>query len=56
MNANNFYNSMMSDVRSINMSQRVRVQAENGVRMSAAFVEALAGIATYVGFGSKKPA
>ena len=56
MNANNLCNSMLSDVRSINMSDRVRVQAENGVRMLAAFVEALAGIASYVGFSSKKPA
>ena len=56
MNAKNLYNSMLSDVRSINMSQRVRAQAENGVRMSAAFVEVLAGFASYVGFGSKKAA
>ena len=50
MNANNFCNSMLRDLRAIQMSERTRAQAENGVRRSAAFVEALAGMASYVGF------
>ena len=54
MDAKTFCNSMLRDLRAIKMSDRVRVQAESGVRASAAIVEALLGMASYVGFRAKQ--
>ena len=45
--------SVLRGLRGIQMSDRDRARAENGVRKSAAIVELLLGVAGYMGFRSK---
>ena len=48
MTNKDFYTSMMRDLGGIAMSERVRSQAEHGIRKSAVIIELLAGVASYV--------
>ena len=54
MNRDGFYHSMLQDMRGINMSERERARAEDGVRKSAALVNLLVGMAGFVGVGEKQ--
>lgn len=51
MKADPFYSNIIAVLRNVNMTERQRARAEDGVRKSAAIVEALAGMA---GFGTRK--
>ena len=54
MNSDGFYHSMLRDIRGINMNERDRARAEDGVRKSAALVDFLMGMAGIVGVGEKQ--
>jgi hypothetical protein len=54
MKEKSVYSNMLRDLRGVRMSEHVRVRAENGVRLSAAIVEAVLGMASYVGLGAKR--
>ncbi len=45
--------NLLRGLSDIHMSERDRVRAENGVRRSAAIVELIVGVASYVGLRSK---
>jgi hypothetical protein len=45
--------SVLRGLSGIHMSERDRARAENGVRRSAALVDLILGVASYVGLGSK---
>jgi hypothetical protein len=53
MNAD-FYSNMLRGLSSINMTERERARAEDGVRKSAAIVECLLGIAGSMGLRSNQ--
>ena len=54
MNGDGFYHSMLQDIRGINMSERERARAEDGVRKSAVLVSLLVGVAGLVGVAQKQ--
>ena len=48
-----FCSSVLRGLSDIHMNERDRARAENGVRKSAAIVELIVGVASYVGLRSK---